>query len=665
MTYKIKHPKSSLRNNIMVIFFLIIVIWGTIITGLFQFILQDILTKEGLNETVVDSIARHFTLISTGLTIVGIFFVLFIGFILSKTITGPVEKLTKGVMEIAQGRLNVKIDIDSKDELGQLAEGFNFMTSQVRDSLQKIASAKEYTDNIVATVPSILVVLNNRLEVLSANVTPEKLPYPIVLEEFVTLLKTEIKTCMETGRSLNKEIVLGVKGTAEAVSPAFSVVVSQIKISENNGVLLTITDITESKQAELQSRRYRIGLEKLDWWVRRLLLVTTDEQYFYEAVAKAALNLVNADLAMLAMTDRSGTHFIYKSAAGSKTHTALDVMDLQSGKTCEWVPENGDPMLITDLSSNSPDVLKELAGKFDVNTAVLSPICPGDRVIGCLAAFRKGPSFDKVDEQVLSLFSQRILIILDNLRLLLTLEERVIERTAELKSANKELKSFAYVVSHDLKAPLRAISQLAGWISEDYSEELDDEGKNKIKLLLSKVKRMYSLIDGILDYSKIGRVQEEKMQVDLNQLVRDVTEAIAPADNIRVTISNTLPVIVCEKTRMEQVFQNLLGNAVKHMDKTSGEIKISCIDDDGYWRFSIADNGPGIEEKYFEKIFQLFQQATLKAKPALPDNRYESTGLGLTIVKKIVELYGGEIWVESEVGKGSTFFFTLSKAETA
>jgi len=106
-----------------------------------------------------------------------------------------------------------------------------------------------------------------------------------------------------------------------------------------------------------------------------------------------------------------------------------------------------------------------------------------------------------------------------------------------------------------------------------------------------------------------------------------------------------------------QVFQNLLSNAVKYMDKPQGQIRIGCVEDDGFWRFSIADNGPGIDEKHFEKIFQIFQTLS-------PRDETESAGVGLTVVKKIVELYGGRIWVQSEIGKGTTFFFTLPKQKT-
>jgi signal transduction histidine kinase len=133
-----------------------------------------------------------------------------------------------------------------------------------------------------------------------------------------------------------------------------------------------------------------------------------------------------------------------------------------------------------------------------------------------------------------------------------------------------------------------------------------------------------------------------------------VIDLIAPPDNFRITIAPELPSIMAEETRLEQVFQNLLSNAVKYMDKPHGEINIGCSEADGYWQFSVADNGPGIEEKYFPKIFQIFQ--TLSAR-----DEFESSGIGLSVVKKIVEMYGGQIWVESQVGRGTTFFFTLPK----
>gem|GEM_PF-3435058 len=236
------------------------------------------------------------------------------------------------------------------------------------------------------------------------------------------------------------------------------------------------------------------------------------------------------------------------------------------------------------------------------------------------------------------------------------LEEQVASRTIELEAANTELKDFAHIVSHDLKAPLRAVSQLASWISKDYSNTFDEDGQEKMNLLISRVMRMDNLIGGILQYSRTGRLKGKEEEVNLNSVVTEVIDNLAPPDNIKVTIENKLPVVWTDRVRIEQVFQNLISNALKFMDKPEGEIKIGCIDEGTHWKLSVADNGPGIEEKHYNKIFQIFQ--TLESR-----DKGESTGVGLSVVKKIIELYGGKIWVESKVGEGTTFFLTLPKKE--
>ncbi len=233
-------------------------------------------------------------------------------------------------------------------------------------------------------------------------------------------------------------------------------------------------------------------------------------------------------------------------------------------------------------------------------------------------------------------------------------ERKQEELLHELESVNQELKDFAYIASHDLKAPLRAIKTLAEWISTDYADKLDQDGQEQLRLLGQRVDRMHNLIEGILQYSRVGRVKEKLVEVNLGTLVPEIIDMVAPPDNISVTIESELPTIWCEETRITQVFQNLLSNAIKYMDKPEGAVKIGCTEQDNFWKFSVADNGPGIEQKHFERIFKIFQ--TLSAR-----DEFESTGIGLTVIKKIVELYGGRIWLESEIGKGTTFFFTLPK----
>jgi two-component system sensor kinase FixL len=234
-------------------------------------------------------------------------------------------------------------------------------------------------------------------------------------------------------------------------------------------------------------------------------------------------------------------------------------------------------------------------------------------------------------------------------------EERQEQLVAQLEKTNQELKDFAHIVSHDLKAPLRGIRTLAEWIVQDCSDKLGEDSKQQMGLLINRVERMHNLIDGILRYSRIGATEEEKTVLSLGELVPEIIDMIAPPKHIAVVIDGPLPTLHAEATRVTQVFQNLVSNAVKYMDKPQGRIRIGCVEEDGFWRFSVSDNGPGIEEKHFDKIFRMFQ--TLSAR-----DDYESTGVGLAIVKKIIEMYGGRIWVESQPGEGSTFLFTWPKS---
>jgi PAS domain S-box-containing protein len=234
-------------------------------------------------------------------------------------------------------------------------------------------------------------------------------------------------------------------------------------------------------------------------------------------------------------------------------------------------------------------------------------------------------------------------------------QERQNDLMGELKEINEQLNQFAYVVSHDLKAPLRAISSLADWLITDYGDKVGESGREQFAMLLGRTKRMNSLVDGILRYSRITRQHEELVTVDVNQLLREVCEMLSPPPGIVVRIEPGLPTLAGERTRLTQVFENLISNAVKYMGKPEGEISIGCEDDVTHWKFHVRDTGSGIEERYYEKIFQIFQ--TLAAR----DDR-ESTGIGLAIVKKNVELSGGRVWVNSTMGVGSTFYFLIPKA---
>ncbi len=235
-------------------------------------------------------------------------------------------------------------------------------------------------------------------------------------------------------------------------------------------------------------------------------------------------------------------------------------------------------------------------------------------------------------------------------------EDKRAQSMKELKIANKELTDFAYITSHDLTSPLRAINTIATWIMSDYGDKFDDQGKEQMNLLIGRAQRMHHLIDGIYEYTNIINFNGEKVSFDMNKLVKDTAGKMKLQDNFFVEIKNQLPVVYFEKTRMEQIFENLIDNAVKFMDKDKGLVTIGCQENRNNWEFSVADNGPGIAKKYQEKVFQIFQ--TLNTRDEL-----ESTGIGLAIVNKIITKHNGNIWIESEPGKGTTFFFTLPKKE--
>jgi len=224
----------------------------------------------------------------------------------------------------------------------------------------------------------------------------------------------------------------------------------------------------------------------------------------------------------------------------------------------------------------------------------------------------------------------------------------------ELQRSNRELQDFAYVTAHDLKAPLRAIGTLSDWLHGDYHEKLDPQAREYLQRIKGRVSRMNDLIDSILRYSEIGRGNRTPQRVNLNALVSETLTLLARPAHIQIVLENRLPTVLGEKARLMQVFQNLIGNAVRYMGKPEGRITIGCAEDGSYWRFHVTDDGPGIDRKYHEKIFKMFQTLT-------PRDQTESAGIGLAVVKKIVELYGGKVWVESTVGRGSTFFFTLPR----
>ena len=222
--------------------------------------------------------------------------------------------------------------------------------------------------------------------------------------------------------------------------------------------------------------------------------------------------------------------------------------------------------------------------------------------------------------------------------------------TAELERSNRELDQFAYVASHDLKAPLRGIANLTEWIEEDLGDRVTGDSREHMQLLKGRVHRMEGLIEGILAYSRAGRMREKPETVDVGRLLGESIELLAPPAETMIVVAPGMPVLQTERIPLQQVFLNLIGNAIKYAG-SGPRIDVGVKYRTGCYEFSVADNGPGIPPQFHEKVWQIFQTLA-------PRDKVEGTGIGLSVVRKIVEARGGRTWLESEPGKGTTFYFT-------
>ncbi len=233
-----------------------------------------------------------------------------------------------------------------------------------------------------------------------------------------------------------------------------------------------------------------------------------------------------------------------------------------------------------------------------------------------------------------------------------SLEKQKEKIRKQLEKSNAELQEYTHIVSHDLKSPLRSISALTEWIKSDNEGKFDESTLQNFELIEKTLEKMELLISDLLIFSSAGTQIRSAQDVDLDSEVKSLIEMMYVPTNISIKIKKELPRVHGDKTKFRQLFQNLIGNAIKFIDKDKGKIEIDAIDRGSFYQFSIKDNGIGIDKKYHNKIFKIFH--------SLQESK-ESTGIGLSIVKKIVDLYKGEIWLESKPKKGTTFFFTIKK----
>ena len=226
------------------------------------------------------------------------------------------------------------------------------------------------------------------------------------------------------------------------------------------------------------------------------------------------------------------------------------------------------------------------------------------------------------------------------------------DKSKEVLLLNSELRTVTYNLSHSIKTPLHGINQISQWLKEDYKDSIGSDAQELLNMLIYRVEKLNAIIDNLLEYTDIKVKLEKLSKLDLNYVLKNLINFLNVPQNIEINIARNMPHLKIEKKYIESIFTNLIENSIKFMDKEKGRIEVGFVELNKEYMFFIRDNGPGIEEKYFEKIFTMFHSIN-------NNESIENLGVGLALTKKIVELHGGTIHIESKIKEGTTVFFTL------
>ena len=516
--------------------------------------------------------------------------------------------------------INASIIYD-KDKNPIAAQGIVRDITKERTSKEKLIESENRLSTLVLNLNSgIILEDENRKIVLSNTKFCELLDRDMHPDDLFGL---DITLLSEQNKNLVKNPELFVKGLREIVEKKVAVFGAQIEMidgkviginytpiildGKSKGFLWTFTDITLEK-------KYNLSLE-------------AQKLKFSNIIANMNLGLVevnNDDEILLinqSFLDMSG--YSEEELLGKKANRIL-------------FKEKGDNII---LQQNK----QRLTG--DSNSYELKVKNKNNEFKHWLVS--AAPSYNLLGDIVGSIGIHLDITALKNLEL----QKELILR--ELEISNNQLHEYAHIVSHDLKSPLRSIDALVSWIKADNVGKFDKITTQNFQLLDTTLETMEKLISNVLKYSSAGsKAKEKEKDIDLNSTVSDLKNMLLIPDNISIKVLNKLPTVQGDKTKFQQLFQNLLSNAIKFCDKENGIIEINYVDNNTFHQFSIKDNGIGIQKKYHDKIFQIFHSL---------NERKDSTGVGLSIVKKIINLHEGDIWLESEPNVGTTFYFTIKK----
>jgi PAS domain S-box-containing protein len=410
-----------------------------------------------------------------------------------------------------------------------------------------------------------------------------------------------------------------------------------------------------------------------------------------DMIARSTAQLLETDASVILLLDEAGETLAIKGAYGISEHVVKETRDRIGESIAGRVAQTGQPIIANDLP-NDPRFYNPAAAQEGLLACASVPLVVGEKIIGTLDVHSKvnRHAFTEAHIQILKMLASQAAIAIENARLYeevelarAELEARVRRRTAELVAANEqlhqeiterkraeekleqtvaelersnaELQQFAYVASHDLQEPLRMVASYTQLLARRYRGKLDADADDFIAYAVDGANRMQRLINDLLAYSRVGTQRKALEPTDSEAVLEQVLtnlQAMAAESDALVT-HDALPTVLADEIQLAQLFQNLVGNALKFHSAQPPQVHISAERKGQEWLFSVRDNGIGLEPQYAGRIFVIFQRLHSKAE-------YSGTGIGLAICKRIVERHGGRIWLESQPNQGATFYFTLS-----
>jgi signal transduction histidine kinase len=620
--------------------------------------------------------------------------------LVARSITAPVDQLVKGTEEIGLGNLSYSIPVEGGDEIGQLAKAFNRMTenlrksqketdyrqqmlialSQVAQNIQRVRTP----DDIYRAIGEGVTTLGFEAVVLRCDDDQECLE-PVYISIASEILQADEKLTgselaqyrFEIGASevhrqaLHQKETLLIPNVAERLTDILPMLpelvakqaVEQLHIEQAIIAPLAIERETYGLLVVVGEGLTEVDLPAISTFAGQAAVALQNAYLHQEAQAAAAeLERRVDERTEELQASETKLHSIYDSMSeGLAVHRV--VYD-EAGKPVNYIILDVNPAFTAILGLEREAVVGRRATEaYGVEEApyleVYSRVAETQRPEGFETYF---PPMDKhfsisVSSPGKGLFNTVFKDISDRVKTAQALqesEERYRQRAEDLARSNAELEQFAYVASHDLQEPLRMVSSYLQLLERRYQDQLDENASEFIGYAVDGATRMKRLISDLLSFSRVNTRGQEPQITDLNQVVDGVLNnlEVAIKENGADITHDPLPHLKTDATQMAQVFQNLIGNAIKFRSERSLQVHVGAERINGEWQFCVQDNGIGIDPQYADRIFVIFQRLHTREE-------YSGTGIGLAICKKIVERHGGRIWMESKLGQGSTFFFTL------